>query len=51
MPIIIRLGRIGLRRLDHLDTPGIADEASGDRNPERPLVLRKIKVLRAGRRG
>ena len=36
----VRLRRIGLGGLDHLDAPGVGDEAVGERDAERPFLGR-----------
>jgi hypothetical protein len=43
-----RLRRIGLGRLDHLDTPGVRDIAVHERDAVRPALLRILDELRVG---
>jgi len=41
----VRLRRVGLGGLDHLDAPGVGDIAVGERDPVRPLLLRVLEEL------
>ena len=44
----IRLRGIGLRRLDHLDAPGVGDVAIGQRDAVGAFLCRKLEELRVG---
>ena len=47
----LRLRRIGLGGLDHLDAPGVGDVAVGQRDPVGAFLLRELEELRVGRPG
>ena len=47
----VGLRGIGLRRLDHLDAPGVGDVAVGERDAVRALLRRVLEELRVARPG